>query len=257
VTSEPEVDLPEVEWISVDGISPGSNGVALGGMEAALAVTAALIQRASTGKGQYLDISCWDSAIAALGTALDVGHIMNLGERYPKQSPLGPKYNCYATADGEALMIAPIEPWFWERFCRAIGRDEWIKEWSDHVGWRHEADLGADDLSLRLQIARVLRERPRQDWIEIFAEHGVPVSPVDSLERVVESDQIAHRRMLVGTHHPEYGDIQLVSQPIKTSAGDFDVRLPPPMLGDHTEEVLGALGYRADCTPLCADGSAK
>src|SRR5206468_2021987 len=122
-------------------------GVDMGGLHAALGVVAALVQRARTGRGAYLDASCSDGAIAA---NLGLGALANLGEVPANISALdmGPRYNVYGTSDHKVIFLCPIEQRFWFSFCEVIGRPDL----RDRGRWDGPMDFGHDDPALRDEI---------------------------------------------------------------------------------------------------------
>lgn len=213
-----------------------------GGTSAALAVLAALVQRGRTGKGQYVDASCWDAGVSANRA---FGLHLNFGSRrdrsYSAESLLqGAKYNVYCTADDRVVLVAPIEQVFWERFCVVVGREEWLARgnWIDG-----QPDVTTDDLVLRMEIQEVIRTRPLAEWMDRFIAAGVPAAPVNDLNQLEVDPHLEARRLVVRTTDPRYPTARFVGPGYTVPEADFAVERPPPRLGEHTNEVALGLGY--------------
>jgi crotonobetainyl-CoA:carnitine CoA-transferase CaiB-like acyl-CoA transferase len=192
------------------------------GLWAALGVLAALLGRERTGRGQYLDLSMLDSVVALLAAPLAdwlaTGRVPRRGKM-----PLSGKracYNVYETADGEYMALGALELHFWQAFCVAVGRQDWLERQND-----------VDQVSLTAELAALFRTQPRAHWTALFAEHDCCCEPVLSLDEAFAHDQVVHRGLLrdgrLATPLARHG-VPLVSA---------------PELGEHTAEILAELGY--------------
>ncbi|HRE02767.1 MAG TPA: CoA transferase, partial [Ilumatobacteraceae bacterium] len=243
-----------VDWVDGRpefGPNNGIRGNVAFGTTAALATLAALLQRTRTGKGQYLEVSLWDETIhesmeladtmngvAPMMVALDVAN--------------APRYNVYRTADDQVIFIGPIERHFWVNFCRVVGRDEWI----DRARFEQPMDHGNYDTELRGLIQDVIATRPLGEWMDLFLANDVPASPVmlDD-EALLNSAHLRERAMVVQASHPDYGTVHSFRPGFTLPGETFTIRHAPPMLGDHTAEILGELGIDgAELDRLHEDG---
>jgi crotonobetainyl-CoA:carnitine CoA-transferase CaiB-like acyl-CoA transferase len=217
-------------------------GIDQGSMHASLAVLAALIHRMRTGEGQYLDVSCWDGAVAAnkaLGTAVNFGQKVALDPFQQGAATAGPKYNVYATKDDKVILICPVERKFWISFCEVAGKSGW----SERGEWKGHMDLGERDPTLADDLSEVMATRTLDDWMEALLAADVPASPVLQPEDLIDNPHVQHRRIIVDSTDERYPDIRYLRIPIEIPGTEFSVALPPPVLGEHTTEILGGLGY--------------
>ena len=219
-----------------------SMSIDLGSMHAALGVVAAILHRMKTGQGQYLDISLWDAAVAgnrALGTAVNFGGKTVAVDPFQKGSATtGPKYAPYVTKDDKMLLIAPVEQKFWVAFCEVIGRDDW----KDRGQWERHMDLGTNDPTLADDLAEIIVTRTLDDWLEVLLAADVPAAPVLTNEDLVDNPHTQARGIIVDSDDPRYPEVKYLRIPIELPGVPFSAT-PPPLLGEHTAEILGALGY--------------
>jgi crotonobetainyl-CoA:carnitine CoA-transferase CaiB-like acyl-CoA transferase len=228
------------EFPATGPLKPGGGGMG-GGSTAALATLAAIIQRAKTGQGQYIDVSFWDEMVSvqsdfrdwlngvpAMMDALDIRH--------------SPRYNVYGTSDHKVIFIGPIEPHFWRNFCNVIGKPEWIPR----ARFEMPMDHGNYDVELRGMIQAELCKRSLDEWLSLFLENDVPASPVLESEKELESaEHLASRVMITEFEHEAYGRYRSLRPGFLVPDETFTVKYPAPMLGDHTEEILIELGYNS------------
>ncbi|HVU73940.1 MAG TPA: CaiB/BaiF CoA-transferase family protein [Mycobacteriales bacterium] len=208
---------------------------------AALATLAALIQKLRTGRGQYIDASFWDESVAeSFARAEVLDGAPSVMKTFDARN--APRYNVYATADGGVLFVGVLERPFWERFCQVVGHEEWIPR----ARFDLPIDNGAYDPELRDLIQDVLATRDRDDWVARFVAAGVPVSPVVTTdEELLSSEHLVAREMVATATHPVYGPVSSFRPPFRLPGTDFVVRHPPPLLGDHTADILHELGRSA------------
>lgn len=236
----------------------GGQAVAIdqGSMHASLGILAAIIQRMKTGKGQYLDVSCWDGAVTAnrqLGTAVNFGGKTVAVDPFQKgAATTGPKYAVYVTKDDKMILIAPAERKFWVAFCDVIGREDW----KDRGEWKGHMDLGENDPTLADDLTEVMSTRPLDEWVEVLLAAGVPASPVLVPEDLVDNPHVQHRRIIVDSTDPRYPDVKYLRVPIEIPEADFSVVHSPPALGEHTAEIMASLGYDAAAQQELAAGGA-
>ena len=235
----------------------GATGLAieLGALHAALAVAAALVRRARTGEGQYLDVSCWDAGMASNSANRRFVAALNLGSADLAPggagSGLGARYNVYGTKDDRVIFLGALEKRFWEPFCVAVGRPEW----ASRGVWENHMDFGDDDPSLRGDVEAVMRTRTADQWMELFTEFGVPASPVLGPADLEGTPHTADRRLVVTSDDPRYDDVKWIAPPVAIPGEPFTVRYPAPQLGEHTGDVLRDLGYDAErVAVLAAEG---
>ncbi len=198
-----------------------------GGMLAAIAILAALLGRNRTGQGAYLDMALLDGVISwitplALGPYFAQGQVPQRG-RMPLAGGL-PCFNVYPTADGRHLTLAALEPHFWQAFCQAVGREDWLPRQLDP--------------SLEGELRDLFRQRTLDEWMALFREVDACVEPVHTIEEVLAHPQVRHR----GHVREEEGRPVGMAPPFVFVPRE---RGSAPRLGEHTREVLRKAGFTA------------
>ncbi len=234
-------------WMSITGEPDGAPmkiGVALvdivTGIFAASATIAALYGAARDGEGQRVDLSLFESAVATLANVgsnyLVSGQpAKRFGNAHPNIVP----YQIFATADGNlALAIAADRQY--ARFCELAG--------VPHLA-QPPYDKNADRLAHRDKLIAllnpVLASKPTDEWMRLLEAEGIPAGVVRTVDQVFESPQAKARDMVCVIEHPTAGELRLSGLPYKLSATPLTIYRHPPLLGEHTDEVLAELGYTA------------
>jgi len=220
---------PIVPGLSIADVGGGS-------LMATTGILAALHARHRTGKGQLVDVSMHDGAISWL--ALHAADLLfaDIEPRGGERPFIGqaPCYNVYLCADGKYFALGLIEQHFWLRFCEHLQLDQ-LKD---------EQWPAGDRCLLQKQVlATVFATRSRDAWVDTFKGIDLPVGPVLDIAEALDAPQARHRHMLQHIEHPVEGLIPQLGFPVKYSMTPCSLRSPPPLLGEHNERVLGALGY--------------
>ncbi len=208
------------------------------------AVLSSLYRREKTGKGMEVDVSLFDSAVSMMLNLMNMSVVeglkdseLRMGAKYHLATP----YEPYMAGDGRYVNICVAMETHWQAFCKAIGLEELL---SDPRFAKNENRLKHRE-ELEEILVKKLKEKSRDEWIEIFNEAGVPCGAVNTIPEVLEHPQLKHRKTVVDVEYPGLGKIKLFNNPVKFSEFDIEVKRPP-RLGEHTEEVLKEFGYSSD-----------
>ncbi|MDH3599316.1 MAG: CoA transferase, partial [Candidatus Tectomicrobia bacterium] len=221
---------------------PGSRGVRNGvsiadmtaGIYAAFGIMNALRVKDKTGKGQYIDVSMLEGQLGLLqGT---VGAYLADGE---VPQPMGTAYKAllpYQTFRTETrdLALAVGSERLWKIFCPLMGLDEMTDD--PRFATNQARNQNRETLIHKLQ--EVFLTKPYEEWEDLFAAHGIPVGAINTIDSVVEHPQLQAREAIVEVDHPVAGTVNMVGVPVKLSETPGRVRMPAPLLGQHTDEVL-------------------
>ncbi len=205
------------------------------GLYAANAIQGALLERQKSGAGQYIDLALLDVQAAILANQASnylVGGVVpgRLGNAHPNIVP----YQAFATADSHIILAVGNDSQF-ERLCQLLGQPEWAND--SH--YNNNAARVLNRQQLCAELSEQLKGRSSAEWLALFAEHQIPCGPISAIDQVFEDPQILARNMLVTMADKRAGQIQLVANPINYSRSEIDYAVPPPILGDDTNRVLG------------------
>jgi crotonobetainyl-CoA:carnitine CoA-transferase CaiB-like acyl-CoA transferase len=229
ITGEPD---------GVPGGGPMKVGVAIAdiltGMYAATAVLAALAHRERSGRGQHVDLALLDVQVAMLANQaqsyLATGRRPGrLGNAHPSIVP----YQAFATRDGHLVLAVGNDGQF-ERFCAVAGRPELARDArfaTNDARVQNRGDLVA-------ALAPMLAARTTGEWSAALEPAGVPCGPINDLAQVFDDPQVRHRGLRVEAPHPLCGTVPMVASPIRLSETPVRHDVAPPVLGQHTREVL-------------------
>ena len=212
------------------------------GMFCAQGVMIALLEREASGEGQWIQTSLLQAQVFMLDFQAArwlVDHDVpgQAGNNHPTSIPTG----VFETADGY-INLAVAGQVIWRRFCEALGKPEL----ADHSDYATPPVRSDNRDALGEAINEVLRAKPAQHWIDLFNEAGVPCGEINSIDKVFADPQVQHLGMAQPVNSTERGPTELVGQPIVMSRTPSKISAPPPTCGEHSDEVLGELGYNAD-----------
>jgi crotonobetainyl-CoA:carnitine CoA-transferase CaiB-like acyl-CoA transferase len=206
-----------------------------GGMSAVIAILAALHRRATTGEGDFCDISMMDGAVSWLSIhAAEFFATHKLPERERMHlSGAYPCYRIYPAKDGW-ITVGALEPQFWAELCSAIGRPEL-------AGDGFAAGERRDEVIRELE--ELFTTKTRAEWMDLFGNRDVCVAPVNDFAEALSDEQVLARDMVIQAEVEGAGAWHYVGNPIRLSGAGGDLlRYPPPRMGEHNQEVLDDLG---------------
>ena len=209
-------------------------GDLVGGINGPIGVLAALYERSVTGRGRLIDVSLMDGLINMLGYLAQLAFFTGndpqpQGSEHPNLVP----YGIFPASDG-SIVVACLMNSFWERICQALGMQDWIN------------DPRFDTIEKRRDNRRLVNERIAEitsrstvpALVDIFTRHQVPHAPILGIKDALSQPQAVAREMVVEAKHPVLGNIPIVNRPIKFPGDRQPVPSAPPVLGQHTEEIL-------------------
>ncbi|MGI5881136.1 MAG: CaiB/BaiF CoA transferase family protein [Syntrophomonadaceae bacterium] len=219
---------------------PVISGVPIADMAASLwtafALLAALWEREHSGQGQYIDVSIQEAALSFQTLAAGELFTNNYFAERCNEPLIGVSawYNVYPTADQGYLAIGLLEFKFWSSFCKAIECEEFV-----------ENQFGPPEVQEKMiqKIESLTIQKSLQEWMDILQPLNICVTPVNNLEEALKNQQIEFRQMVQEVNHPVEGVIKLLGIPVKFSRTPVKIQMPPPLFGQHTEEILMELGY--------------
>ena len=208
------------------------------GLFCAVGILSAVVARERTGRGQRIDTSLFEGALAC--SVWETAELWATG-RVP--APLGSAhrltapYQALRTRDGH-VTVGANTPRLWERLCTAIGRPELAED----PRFASNDDRMAHREALVEELESALRERTTDEWVAALLDAGVPCGPIHDYRQVFEDEHTQAREMEVRLEHPVEGSIRALGIPVKLSDTPGSIRRPAPLLGEHTEEVLREAG---------------
>lgn len=211
------------------------------GMFCAQGILLALLERETSGKGQWVTTSLLQAQIQMLdfqaARYLKEGEVpVSAGNDHPTSIPTG----VFPTSDGHINIAVAGGP-IYERFCKAIGHEEWMTD--DRFDTAAKRSKNRKDMNA--VIADVTRHKSSQYWVELFEEKGVPCGPIYNMEQMFADPQVKHLEMATPVNHPRMGTFNVVNQAIKLSRTPHQIRTATPEQGEHTDQILAELGYDA------------
>ncbi|MFC0612455.1 CaiB/BaiF CoA transferase family protein [Scopulibacillus daqui] len=210
----------------------------LTGLYANIGIQSALLEREKSGLGQAIDISLYDAAISSLVNAasnyLVSGKVPErLGNYHPNITP----YQTFKVKDGEMVVAVGNDRQF-QMFADCINAPE-LKEDPRFI-------TNSDRMSHREELEALIHEKLMQDdtdkWIHLFREKGIPCAPIQNIDEVFNDRHVMAREMVIEMDHTNGEKISMVGSPLKMSRTKVSYELPPPMVGEHTDEILQQLG---------------
>ena len=232
-------------------------GVAIGdlttGMYAVIGILAALRHREITGQGQHIDMALFDVQLGWLANQasgyLNAGfEPRRMGNAHPSIVP----YQDFATATRRIALAVGNDGQF-RAFAAIVGRPEWAND----PAYATNAARVANREALITLIEAALATQPAGHWLDRLDAAGVPASPIQSVADAMADPQTAARSLIVGLPHASLGEVRTPALPIKFGATPADYRLAPPMVGQHSRELLAEAGYSAaEIQALFAQGVA-
>lgn len=205
---------------------------------AVYATLSAYIGAKNTGQGQYVDAALFDAAMAF--SVWDICDYWGTGK--PPQ-PLGTSnkmtapYQAMASSDGWFVMGANNQK-LWEKLCNVMGREELLRD----PRFSNISQRLAHRAELQDELEKTFKQHPKDHWVETLLANGIPAGPILSYPEAFGSEHAQARRMRMEIDHPIEGRVPNIGFPVKLSATPQQVRRHPPLLGEHTDEVLAELG---------------
>jgi len=225
VTGDPDGEPMKV-GVAVADLFAGQNAV--------IAILAALQARERNGEGQYIDIALFDSQLGWLANVTSNFLISgNLPKRYGNAHPNIVPYQVFEAVDGWFALAVGNDKQF-VRLCDVIDRPEWS---SDERFTTNAARVSNREKLIPL-LKSIFTLRRVDEWLSLLESAEIPCGPINTLDKAFANPQVAAREMLVTMEHPTIGDLPLVGSPLKFSATPVEYQLPPPRLGEHTDEIL-------------------
>jgi crotonobetainyl-CoA:carnitine CoA-transferase CaiB-like acyl-CoA transferase len=229
------------------GRAPAKLGIPLGdlvgGINGPIGILAALYERSITGRGRLIDVSLLDGMIGMLGYLAQLAFFTGedpkpQGSEHPNLVP----YGTFPAQDG-SIIIACLTNSFWERICQALHMPDWIRDPRfATIEKRRDNRRVVNEL-----ICAFTSQKTVAELVELFTEYNVPHAPILGIQVALSQPQAVAREMVVETDHAVLGKIPIVNRAIKFAGDRQPVPTAPPVLGQHTDEILGSiLGLTAD-----------
>jgi len=221
-----------------EGASPQKAGVAIAdiftGMYASTAILAAVVHRDKTGQGQYIDMALLDTQIAVMA---NVSSAYLCSDKVPRRwgnaSPIIVPYQTFPTSDGWIIV--------------GVGNDGQFKHFVTAGGEAHLAEnplyinnpLRVENRKSLISLLEIMtRRKTKAEWISLLEAANVPCGPINNFEEVFDNEQVKARGVQIQVPHPTAGVMKLVASPMRLSETPVEVRMAPPTLGQHTDEIL-------------------
>jgi crotonobetainyl-CoA:carnitine CoA-transferase CaiB-like acyl-CoA transferase len=239
----------DINYISIAGLlgvngmedgPPAIPGVQIadlagGSMQAVIGILLALQARERTGEGQMVDVSMMDGSLAMMFVPF-ASYLANGSQPRRGAEGLSGRYACYQvyeTADGRYLALGALEPKFWESACRVLGREDFIDQ--QFVDDEQRECIRA--------LSEIFRTKTADQWLAAFEGVDTCLALVKDIAEMIDDPQVKHRGLIAEIDHPTSGRIKQIAPAVKLSATPGELRSPPPLLGEHTIEVLKGIGY--------------
>ena len=262
---------PKAEWPGVNMIALAESGLAattiegdnppvplgyalcdvVASMWASTGILSAYVRALKTGRGQEVDMSLLEAGLSLMMSPV-AQHFHVKGDwvaqtgHTDSNAPSG----FFRCSDGLFLTVFASYPALWDRFVEVMNLQHLKKD--ERFATRDARTVNAR--GLHDIIAPIYAQKPVDYWVELLVNAGVPAAPVNTVDRMIEDEQVIAREMIVRQQHPTAGEISVVGVPVKLSETPGSVRTPAPLLGQHTNEVLAALGYGEQLESLKKQG---
>ena len=225
------------------GGPPAKCGIPIGDLSAGLfcafGILTAYVAREETGRGQYIDTSLFEGALAlSIWETAELWSTGRIPQPFGSAHRLTAPYQALETRDGYVNVGANNQR-LWARLCNALGREDLIED------ERFATNAGRMENRAELveELEAATKEKDTDEWVEILLEAGFPAGPIYNYKEVFEDPHTAAREMMVEMDHPVEGAVKGLGIPVKLSETPGEIRRAAPLLGEHTEETLAELGY--------------